>query len=1730
MTSAQKPHSTSNGAGNDAGTGLTHVETNAAEAQRISHILQELGLPVNKVTLKDGHVDLITTADPEFIRQHLFNESILPPGLKTPLMVPLSKDDVVISSALDRSIGPSIVDTLAHNPKLVAQIKDSNGMIDQQKVNKLITEIDGSNNAAVKLEHLGINQNDMETLIALNQNFTDFSGSNNGKLELNTMTRAAFDGQQRWVDRLARDGNLPLDSVNTQRIAQYLPTDQTLRSALSPNGDGATISKDKVDVLFKDVTENPSKYNSTPELVAAVKQLHNSFNQFSTDGKTIDTHTLLSPIAKSDLPPTNPREAAIVDTLAHNPKLMAYISDGNGNISQDKVQSLYARLTDSNATPQTFAALNIKENELTTLSELNTNFSKLTGSTADGKLNIDTMARDAFGGNQRWVDRLARDGNLQLDDGNVHKIASFLPQNQDLAKQLSVNGDGATISKDKLDQVYQDVISHPEKYNNPEEVAAIKQLHNSFNQFSTDGKTLDTRTLGVTATNGPVEAGTKEARDTTKTLEPATKLQVTSVVDTLAYNRPLTAYISDSHGNVSQDKVQALLASLNGPDGAQLRQELHIKSNEMTTLNTLNDNFTGFKGSSNGSLNIDVVARDAYGGDQRWVDRLARDGNLPIDDGNRQKIAQYLSSQDPTLLNQLSTDGTGTTLSKTKIDQLYQDVTNNPSKYSSQPETIAAVKQLHNSFNEFSTDGKSIDVGTIHNARTTDSGGPTGTQNTNTHSSDLITNNNQGATTPRNGDLSFHGSTASSGPDATVISNNRNSQFTSVPPLDSGPVVTKPLGNGLNSTTESGFNRSGNGAIPDQILTRTGNGTIADQVFALNGNDTTPDQILARTGNGTIADQVLALNGNGSTPDQVLALNGNGSTPDQILALNGNGSTPDQILALNGNGSTPDQILTRTGNGSTPDQILTRTGNGSTPDQILTRTGIGTTPDQILTRTGNGSTPDQILARNGNGSTADQILARNGNVTADANLGRNPSVVDAKTLRTSGSTTINDINGTRNQLLASIRTSETSISLANKNLAEASDPRRLRGPGTSTQSDQSAQIVRPAATFSRSSLARSSNDTRADGTVAALSGKLGADGKSRAKGSGDVSADKARLLLSFKLSDSAALSALRASSKNSSQFLKGAISQSVLDKIGNKAIVRTIGDSVRTGKASGALGEKNSFTTRNIKGGHSDSISGGKIKIGDRPGAIFPGKEGSGLSAAQWTKILRSMQNKDQATCVPKRFITGGEILAGAFIISAIAKRNDKIQNNGGKGQLNDLKGIRDFRPTKLPPMFTNREGKLVGSGIGRRANVRQNINDDRSNRNGADGKPGRNGRGGEAQHGEKNELSIGKGIGRRTEQTRCPEKRYFTGAELAILLATAGITRLRADKNTKQVNDAQSEKGKLNATKLGDKLNNLIGSVKTSLSDGTARGSFKILANKQDSGKENSAQAQQANDKRFFPGAEIAVSALMMFAGAAKLRQQESDKSSFYPQERTVRIERTLRQGQASKAEEREGAAAKSEKAKNEDAAKRRKQLAESARRDINRRENDPLDRLDDEEEDKEKSKSKKDFRDQTSTKDAPVSEKKSSTMRATCLIGPGETLVSVAEHYYQDGNVGWLIADVNLTNVKETKTDGKRIIEVQSRQLLELPNWDEVTEFYKRRRAEYDPENLITIVTENQLDRELLDAVFKPLLSNNTDLETTKNGRTHVSKIEVNSIKIREPGLASLPELVIDLGGDAS
>ncbi len=94
----------------------------------------------------------------------------------------------------------------------------------------------------------------------------------------------------------------------------------------------------------------------------------------------------------------------------------------------------------------------------------------------------------------------------------------------------------------------------------------------------------------------------------------------------------------------------------------------------------------------------------------------------------------------------------------------------------------------------------------------------------------------------------------------------------------------------------------------------------------------------------------------------------------------------------------------------------------------------------------------------------------------------------------------------------------------------------------------------------------------------------------------------------------------------------------------------------------------------------------------------------------------------------------------------------------------------------------------------------------------------------------------------------------------------------------------------------------------------------------------------------------------------------------------------------------------------------------------------------------------------------------------RKTILFGSSDTFVSLADKHLLNVNLGWLIADLNLDKTKETYIDGKRVVEVRSRQVIELPTTDECAVFLKNWKEEFKPENLITIVVETQIDRELL------------------------------------------------------
>lgn len=94
----------------------------------------------------------------------------------------------------------------------------------------------------------------------------------------------------------------------------------------------------------------------------------------------------------------------------------------------------------------------------------------------------------------------------------------------------------------------------------------------------------------------------------------------------------------------------------------------------------------------------------------------------------------------------------------------------------------------------------------------------------------------------------------------------------------------------------------------------------------------------------------------------------------------------------------------------------------------------------------------------------------------------------------------------------------------------------------------------------------------------------------------------------------------------------------------------------------------------------------------------------------------------------------------------------------------------------------------------------------------------------------------------------------------------------------------------------------------------------------------------------------------------------------------------------------------------------------------------------------------------------------------RRSYLISPGDTFQSIAEQFYRDSSLGWLIADLNAGAIKESLLDGKRVLEVAARQVIELPDFRDIQTFRLNKPKDLDVDAIVTIVTENSVDKELL------------------------------------------------------
>jgi hypothetical protein len=117
---------------------------------------------------------------------------------------------------------------------------------------------------------------------------------------------------------------------------------------------------------------------------------------------------------------------------------------------------------------------------------------------------------------------------------------------------------------------------------------------------------------------------------------------------------------------------------------------------------------------------------------------------------------------------------------------------------------------------------------------------------------------------------------------------------------------------------------------------------------------------------------------------------------------------------------------------------------------------------------------------------------------------------------------------------------------------------------------------------------------------------------------------------------------------------------------------------------------------------------------------------------------------------------------------------------------------------------------------------------------------------------------------------------------------------------------------------------------------------------------------------------------------------------------------------------------------------------------------------------------------KDTKSTKDSTLARQSVPTAnlfkRPLHLVQPNESLISIAEDYFNDSDVAWLIADINATNIIQHYDEGKRIIELRSRQEIQLPLPSEITDFFASKSKDHRGDLIVTIIAESQVDTELL------------------------------------------------------
>ncbi|HEY9790302.1 MAG TPA: hypothetical protein V6D22_07885, partial [Candidatus Obscuribacterales bacterium] len=111
----------------------------------------------------------------------------------------------------------------------------------------------------------------------------------------------------------------------------------------------------------------------------------------------------------------------------------------------------------------------------------------------------------------------------------------------------------------------------------------------------------------------------------------------------------------------------------------------------------------------------------------------------------------------------------------------------------------------------------------------------------------------------------------------------------------------------------------------------------------------------------------------------------------------------------------------------------------------------------------------------------------------------------------------------------------------------------------------------------------------------------------------------------------------------------------------------------------------------------------------------------------------------------------------------------------------------------------------------------------------------------------------------------------------------------------------------------------------------------------------------------------------------------------------------------------------------------------------------------------------------------------------RASWIVGTGDTLTSLGDRFYEDARVGYLIAQINRELSQQHRIDGKLVVQLFTRQTIYLPNKEDLQQFYGRDLSELKAENLVTIVSEREFDRQLVNMIMNRAMGITTEPATT-------------------------------------